>query len=115
VRAAAIAVLFIGNSLTSANDLPHLVQQIARAAGVSMTVASVTKPNFSLEDHWNDGEALDSIAKGGWDAVVLQQGPSSLPESQAHLLEWTGRFAEKIRAAGCWRPRWFRSARCARP
>ena len=30
----------------------------------------------------------------------LQQGPSSLPASQAHLLEWTGRFAERIRGVG---------------
>ena len=74
---------------------------LGRAAELDrVRVASVAKPDYSLEDHWNDGEALDSIDQGGWDVVVLQQGPSSLPESQAHLLEWTDRFSERIRAAG---------------
>jgi hypothetical protein len=32
--------------------------------------------------------------------VVLQQGPSSLAESRAHLVEWSERFGERIRARG---------------
>jgi hypothetical protein len=60
----------------------------------------VARPNYRREDHWIRGEALDSIDRATWDFVVLQQGPSSLPESQQHLIEWTGRFAERIRAAG---------------
>jgi hypothetical protein len=100
VKAAALAVLFIGNSLTAANDLPHLVQRIAQAAGVSIEVASVAKPNFSLEDHWNDGEAARVIASRRWNLVVLQQGPSALPESQRLLLEFARRFDRPIRAAG---------------
>jgi hypothetical protein len=96
-----LSVLFVGNSLTYTENLPALVEGLGRAAELDrVRVASVAKPDYSLEDHWNDGEALDSIDRGGWDAVVLQQGPSSLPESQAHLLEWTGRLAERIRAAG---------------
>jgi hypothetical protein len=96
-----LSVLFVGNSLTYTENLPALVEGLSRAAGLDrVRVASVAKPDYSLEDHWNDGEALDSIGQGGWDAVVLQQGPSSLLASQAHLLEWTGRFAERIRGAG---------------
>ena len=96
-----LSVLFVGNSLTYTENLPTLVEGLGRAAGLDrVRVASVAKPDYSLEDHWTDGEALDSIDQGGWDAVVLQQGPSSLPASQAHLLEWTGRFAERIRGAG---------------
>lgn len=96
-----LSVLFVGNSLTYTENLPALVDGLGRAAGLDrVRTAFVAKPDYSLEDHWNDGEALDSIARGGWDAVVLQQGPSSLPASQAHLLEWTGRFAQRIRAAG---------------
>lgn len=32
--------------------------------------------------------------------MILQQGPSSLPESREHLVFWSGRLAEAIRAAG---------------
>lgn len=99
MKAAALAVLFIGNSLTAANDLPHLVQRFAGAAGVSIDAAAVARPNFSLEDHWNDGEAARVIASRRWDLVVLQQGPSALPESRTLLVEFARRFDRLIRAA----------------
>jgi hypothetical protein len=94
--------LFIGNSLTYFNDMPDIVAAISLGAGDDppVRVAMVAFPDFSLEDHWNRGDALNAIAQGGWDVVVLQQGPSTLPASRAHLLEWSGRFAERIRAVG---------------
>jgi len=93
-------VLFIGNSLTAANDLPGMVQSLAESAGTRLTTAAVTRGGAALEDHWTDGAALEAIDRGGWRFVVLQQGPSSLPESRANLRDWTRRFAARIRAAG---------------
>jgi hypothetical protein len=98
--AGAPRVLFVGNSLTEANGLPAMVAALARAAGRPLAVEQVVFGGFSLEDQWNRGDARRAIARGGWRYVVLQQGPSSLPESRANLLEWTGRFAPEIRAAG---------------
>jgi hypothetical protein len=96
-----LSILFIGNSLTYTENVPALVEGLGHAARLDrIHVASVALPDYSLEDHWNRGEALDSIDRRGWDVVVLQQGPSSLATSQAHLREWTRRFAERIRAAG---------------
>lgn len=99
---AGLAVLFVGNSLTYTNDLPDIVAAISLGAGDDppLRVGTVAFPGYSLEDHWGQGDALEAIDAGGWDVVVLQQGPSTLPESRAHLVEWTGRFAERIRAAG---------------
>lgn len=96
---AALTVLFIGNSLTAANDLSGMVEAMGRAAGVELRCAAVAKPNFSLEDHWNDGEARRTIARGGWSYVVLQQGPSALPESRVLLHEYARRFDAEIRRA----------------
>ena len=59
---------------------------------MTISTASVVTGGFSLEDHWNQGTAQRRIAEGGWSIVVLQQGPSSLPESQVSLREWTARF-----------------------
>lgn len=103
-----LAILFVGNSLTYFNDMPDIVAAISLGAGDDppVRVGMVAFPNFSLEDHWNRGDALDAIDAGGWDVVVLQQGPSTLPASREHLLEWSGRFAERIRAAGA-RPALF--------
>ena len=54
---------------------------------------------MAVEDHWNL-KTQDRIAAGGWRYVVLQQGPSSLPESRVNLREWTARFDTVIRRAG---------------
>jgi hypothetical protein len=97
----AIRVLFIGNSLTYSHDIPALVAGLqGPAQGPAVQVSQVAFGGFSLEDHWQQGDALDSIARGGWDVVVMQQGPSSLPANRQHLIDWAGRFAERIRAVG---------------
>ena len=96
-----LRILFIGNSLTYVNDLPSLVQRLGRSDPArAVTVSSVTFGGYSLEDHWNQGDALAAIRQGGWDLVVMQQGPSALPESRTNLIEWTTRFATEIRKVG---------------
>lgn len=92
-------VLFVGNSLTYANELPEMVQALALASGDTLRVGMVANPDWSLEDHWNGGAARATIRRG-WDVVVLQQGPSALPESRTLLIDYTRRFADEIRAAG---------------
>jgi len=93
-------VLFIGNSLTYANQLPLIVEALAKAAGDRLETSSVTFGGFNLEDQWNQGSALRELDKGGWTVVVLQQGPSSLPENRADLRQWTKRWAERMRKVG---------------
>ena len=94
-------ILFIGNSLTEANGLTALVEALSRqGGGTPISTSSVVSGGFSLEDHWNQGTAQRRIADGGWSIVVLQQGPSALPESQVALREWTIRFDTVIRASG---------------
>ncbi len=92
-------VLFIGNSLTEGNDLPLLVEALARAGGRALTVDAVTYGGAALEDHWSRG-TQDRIAAAGFRFVVLQQGPSALPESRTNLREWTRRFDAVIRQNG---------------
>ena len=96
----ALRVLFIGNSLTSFNDLPRLVERIADAGGkVRIRSKSVTANDFSLEDHWNGGSAQKAIRRGPLDWVILQQGPSSQPDSQVLLRDYVERFDRVIREA----------------
>ena len=94
-------VLFIGNSLTYVNDLPGLVEALADSAHQPLLeTRMVAKPDYSLEDHWTDGDAMTAIRKGGWSVVVLQQGPSSVEQNRQLLIEYARRFAEPIRAVG---------------
>ncbi|MCU0636530.1 MAG: hypothetical protein MUE41_16800, partial [Gemmatimonadaceae bacterium] len=96
-----LRVLFIGNSLTYGNDVPRLVQQLAeQSRSRAVRPVMVAFPNVSLDDHWAQGAAAAALRRGPWDVVVLQQGPSSLPESRELLVAAARRFAPLIAAAG---------------
>jgi hypothetical protein len=93
-------VLFIGNSLTYANDLPAIIQSLAEADGQEPFVFEmIACADYSLEDHWRHGPALHAIQTEKWDVVVLQQGPSALPENRVMLREYTRRFADETKRA----------------
>ena len=92
-------MLFVGNSLTYWNDLPLIVQSLADSAGeASLAVMTVAFPDYNLDDHRAEGSAERAIALGGWEVVVLQQGPSSLPENRAQLRASVGALTGQIRA-----------------
>ena len=93
-------VLFIGNSLTYQNDLPAVLTKVAASAGDTVHARMVAFANYSLEDHWSAGGALQALRDQRWEFVVMQQGPSSLPDNRAHLATWAARFAPLITAAG---------------
>ena len=98
--AAPVRALFVGNSLTATNDLPGRVAGLAAATGRRLEYEAITFGGFNLEDHWNQGDARAAIATGRWNVVIMQQGPSALPESQIDLRLWAGRFADEARAVG---------------
>ncbi len=94
-------VLFVGNSLTYWNDLPEIVAAFGQAGGPpALFCRAVVGGGYSLEDHWREGDARKVLAEGGWDFVVLQQGPSASRDGRLSLLQWTRRFAEEIRRVG---------------
>jgi hypothetical protein len=95
-----LRVLFLGNSLTASHRLPDLVRAMAAAAGVEMKVATRAPGGVSLDDHWADRESRVAVEEGDWDFVVLQQGPSSRPDSRQALGAAAKRWAKAIRAAG---------------
>jgi hypothetical protein len=96
-----VRAVFIGNSLTYVNDLPAIVVSIAKAGGKKrFDFKTVAFPDFSLEDHWNEGSALNAIRKGGWNFVIMQQGPSAGREGREVLLKYAKLFNGEIRKGG---------------
>jgi hypothetical protein len=93
-----LRVLFVGNSLTYYNDLPGMLEQIGLADEHPIATVDVSQGGFALEDHWNIGSSRVTLSEGGWDFVVLQQGPSSLLTSRENLVTWAGTWADAIRA-----------------
>lgn len=96
-----LKVLFVGNSLTYENDLPRTVAQLATAAGLQECYCvAIAYPNFALEDHYDFGYVQDALDDEDWDFVVMQQGPSALPASRAHLILWAKVFGQMIAQDG---------------
>jgi hypothetical protein len=78
-----LRVLFIGNSLTSWNNLPGHVQAIARARGDrTLTYRMIAPPGVSLEDHWAAAGAAANVpvlpAGAAWRAVWRRNGRVAL-------------------------------------
>ncbi len=94
-------ILFVGNSLTYTNDLPGMLEMLLDAHGDvgEAHVEAVARPNFGLVDHWNEGSARRRLAEGGWDYVIIQQGPSAT-EGRPSLLSFSALFAEEAEAVG---------------
>jgi hypothetical protein len=99
-------VLFIGNSHTGANNLPAVVEAMAKAAGRRVLQRRVIMAGTSLQDHLNRGAAQQVLTGEKWDFVVLQQGPSSLPASREELKQSAGEWGRLIRAHGA-KPAFF--------
>jgi hypothetical protein len=73
-----LRVLFLGNSYTSFNNLPSLVQSMATSAGKTMLVDNNMPGGFTISQHLNDPTSLAKINAGNWDYVVIQE-QSQLP------------------------------------
>ena len=95
-----LTILFVGNSLTSVNDVPALVRRIGEADGRRVRTWAVTADDFGLPEHWADGGAARELARRRPSFVVLQQGPSALPESRVVLRDYAARFAKLARETG---------------
>lgn len=100
VKTSELRILFIGNSLTAANDLPDILTTIAKENDRKIKTKMVAFPDFSLDDHLKDGAALKEIRDGHWNFVVMQQGSSALPESRVELVASAKLFATEIKARG---------------
>jgi len=95
-----VRILFVGNSFTSRNNLPGLLKGLAAARDIKIEHKLISAGGASLRQHLNAGNALDEIANGGYDTVVLQE-QSTLPiKSPDRFRESARDFHEAIAAAG---------------
>ena len=99
-----LRVYFVGNSYTSANDIPAMVASLAAADGRRLAATTEVPGGFTLQRHWAEGRAAKAIAEGHYDWVVLQdqsQVPSFEPSQVASDMAPAVRaFVAAIRAAG---------------
>jgi len=80
----ATRLLFVGNSFTARNGMPHLLVDLAAAAepALDVEVESIIAGGASLRRHWNAGVAQRALDASRFDWVVLQE-QSTLPVKNA--------------------------------
>lgn len=94
-------VLFVGNSLTYTNDLPGTLVAIATMARDTVAVGAYTAAGVALVDHLNGAtSAPAAIRAGGWQYVILQQGPTPAGVCRDTLALATRAFDSMITGAG---------------
>jgi hypothetical protein len=74
-------ILFIGNSYTSVNDLPHMFAQLAKAGGHGVETGVAAPGGWTLAAHARSAETLNTLKSSKWDIVVLQE-QSEVPASE---------------------------------
>ncbi|MBF0253269.1 MAG: DUF4886 domain-containing protein [Candidatus Omnitrophica bacterium] len=89
-------VLFIGNSLTSENNLPGMVEELAIARGRVLRINANTSDGCTLKKHALDQSLLKKITKGKWDFVILQEQSQITGLSQESLKKDVYPYAKKL-------------------
>ena len=81
---ARISALFVGNSFTSANDLPKTVSLIAGSLGNHLDYDMSAPGGYFLMQHASDTQTLDKIRSKPWDFVVLQDQSQAPAQTDAY-------------------------------
>ena len=96
-------VLFIGNSYTYYNNMPHLVSLISDSTDIKIITRKSTLGGAWLHEHWNGKRNLETqkiLAQEKYDIVVLQEysmGAITAPDS---LRKYVSQFARLVRKYG---------------
>jgi hypothetical protein len=109
-NAKTLRVLFVGDSLTYVNDLPGMMVRVAnsdRSSPVRFEVRSVTAPDASLSNLWDQGCGLSRLKSDHYDVAVLQEHSYFwLPDTAEQAREAAGRWISAARTYGA-RPVYF--------
>lgn len=93
-------ILMLGNSLTSANDLPAQLAELLDA-----DVVAHTRGGARLAEHLNPATRLGArtqkaLAQGGWDFVVLQEMSVGPARNRERFVASAAELCQQVRAAG---------------
>ena len=92
-------VLFIGNSHTYYNDMPHLFAQICREKGIDTEVTMLAHGGKGWDFHLEEPEVKFNIEYGGYDAVILQH--KAHPMGDLSVMQQCGKeLIRRVQEAG---------------
>lgn len=92
-------VLFVGNSHINHNNLPKVLSKMAMSAEPRVLIRAMqyAPGGYTLEQHWQDSNAVKLIQKGGWDIVVLQENGDLILSNPKQMREYMGKFVAEVK------------------
>ena len=97
-----LSILFVGNSHTYYHEMPKMLVRLAGVADgdCSVAVEQSTASGVSLQWHWNHQCTRDLLARGDWDAVVLQERSGGPLEDKEEMHEYARCLHREISKRG---------------
>jgi hypothetical protein len=94
-----VRILFLGNSFTFYNDMPHMLHELAAEDPGAPAVFAVARVrgSWALEGATDDKGFVSLVNEIDWDAVVLQERSWYLAESQDWWMQETFPSADDLR------------------
>ena len=94
-----VRVLFLGNSFTFYNDMPHMLHELAAEDPGAAPVFAVARVrgSWTLEGATDDKGFVSLVNDIDWDAVVLQERSWYLAESQEWWMKETYPYVDDLR------------------
>ncbi|MCP4443128.1 MAG: PKD domain-containing protein [Aureispira sp.] len=88
--------LFLGNSYTQSNNLPVLIDNIAKTQGDTLVYSQNTPGGYTFQGHSTNGTSMSKIRQGNWDFVVMQEQSQrpSFPDAQVATIVYP--YAQQI-------------------
>lgn len=96
-------VLFIGNSYTYVENLPHLVSIISDSTNIKLITRKSTVGGAFLSEHWNSKRGLKSqeiIKNGHFNAVVIQGNSMETINQPDSTRKYANLLCDLIRKSG---------------
>ena len=113
--APSVSVLFVGNSLTQANDLPTVLKRFAAESPLhcEIEIRSITPGGALFYNHWRNAKAVAMLREQHSDFLILQ-GQSTEPLSASqNFTYYAGLFkaeADRVQTATVLLSTWARPA-----
>lgn len=100
-----IKILFIGNSQTYYNDMPSMLEGLAKADNINCQVKSITGSSYKLSQFATTGNAyntkiLNALAADNYDYVVLQEHRVNIMKDLESTQNAISQLKEKIDQSG---------------
>jgi hypothetical protein len=97
-----LSVLFIGNSLTAANDLPDTLRRFVAGSevGRELVTHAITPGGALLMDHWKNDQTRARLQQGKADLLILQGQSVEPVYGTQNFFDYAGRFKADADRAG---------------